>query len=285
MSVTLHEPVERIVGARPARIQPLHGGMIGEVYRIDFEDRASLVAKVASPPFAKLDIEAYMLRVLREYSELPVPEVIHDEPTLLLMTYIDGTSQINAAVQRHAAEILAALHRVQGESFGLERDTLIGSLSQPNPQTVSWVEFFREYRLLHMARGAVADGRMNPAMFQRIERLADALDDLLEEPAHPSLIHGDVWTTNVLAKGDRVTGFVDPALYYADAEIELAYTTLFGTFGTPFFEHYQTLRPIRPGFFETRRHIYNLYPLLVHVRIFGGGYVNSVSEVLRRFGF
>jgi fructosamine-3-kinase len=88
-----------------------------------------------------------------------------------------------------------------------------------------------------------------------------------------------------LVDNDRVTGFLDPAIYYADAEIELAFSTLFGTFGDPFFARYEALRPLEPGFMDTRRDIYNLYPLLVHVRLFGGSYVRSVDGILRRFGF
>jgi len=79
-------------------------------------------------------------------------------------------------------------------------------------------------------------------------------------------------------------GFVDPAIYYADAEVELAFATLFSTFTDPFFRRYAELRPIRPGFREARRDIYNLYPLLVHVRLFGGDYVRSVDRTLARFG-
>ncbi|HFE66189.1 MAG TPA: fructosamine kinase, partial [Chloroflexi bacterium] len=119
----------------------------------------------------------------------------------------------------------------------------------------------------------------------RMERFCGHLDEWLAEPARPSLIHGDVWTTNVLAAGDRITGFVDPAIYFADPEIELAFTTLFGTFGQPFFRRYEEIRPLPPGFFDTRRDIYNLYPLLVHARLFGGGYGSSVESTLRRFGF
>jgi fructosamine-3-kinase len=107
----------------------------------------------------------------------------------------------------------------------------------------------------------------------------------LVEPERPSLIHGDVWTTNVLAEGEQITAFLDPAIYFAHAEIELAFTTLFGTFGPAFYERYHQIRPIGPGFFETRRDLYNLYPLLVHVRLFGGSYVNSVHQILARFGY
>jgi fructosamine-3-kinase len=125
---------------------------------------------------------------------------------------------------------------------------------------------------------------MDRDTLRRIDRFSEGLDRLIEEPDHPSLLHGDVWTTNVLAEGDRITGFFDPAVYYGHPEIELAFITLFSTFGEAFFRRYDELRGIRPGFFEVRRGIYNLYPLLVHVRLFGGGYLSGVERVLDRHG-
>jgi len=122
-------------------------------------------------------------------------------------------------------------------------------------------------------------------MVQRIEKLATKLGDLLEEPNEPSLLHGDIWSGNVLAGDHHITGFIDPAIYFGHPEIELAFISLFNTFGPRFFNHYNELRPVTPGFFETRRDIYNLFPLLVHVRLFGGGYVSSVDENLTRLGF
>jgi len=106
----------------------------------------------------------------------------------------------------------------------------------------------------------------------------------IPEPARPSLIHGDIWAGNVLSVNDHISGFIYPAIYYADPEIGLAFTTLFSTFGDAFFSRYHELRPIRPGFFEERCDIYNLYPLLVHVRLFGGSYVASVDRMLSKFG-
>lgn len=88
----------------------------------------------------------------------------------------------------------------------------------------------------------------------------------------------------MLASGNRITGFLDPALYYGHPEIELAFTTLFNTFGEAFFNRYQELTPIPPGFFELRRDLYNLYPLLAHVNIFGGGYIAPIEETLKRIG-
>lgn len=115
-----------------------------------------------------------------------------------------------------------------------------------------------------------------------IERLAARLPDLIGEPAPPALVHGDLWGGNLLVRDGRVAAFIDPALHHADPEVELAFTTLFGTFGEPFFRRYGEIRPIRPGFFELRRDLYNLYPLLVHVRLFGGSYVGAVGRTVTR---
>ena len=127
-------------------------------------------------------------------------------------------------------------------------------------------------------------GRLPAAPFRSLEAFCARLDEFIPEPDRPSLLHGDVWGGNVLAGKGRIAGFIDPAIYYGDAEIELAFSTLFGTFGEAFFGRYGAHRPIRRGFFETRRDIYNLYPLLVHTRLFGGHYAASVERTLRRFG-
>ena len=285
--MTLQHDIETAVSPASSVVDvtPLSGGCIGQVYRVRLADGRQLVAKVDDGPTPRLDIEGYMLRYLAQQSELPVPAVWHSTPQLLLMDYLPGESHFSAPAQRHAAELLASLHTISAPHYGLERDTLIGSLAQPNPPTAQWLPFFREQRLLYMGQVAVANGRLPHTLWQRIQRFADKLDRWLVEPDHPSLLHGDVWTTNVLAQAGQITAFLDPAIYYGHPEIELAFTTLFGTFGQPFFDHYQTLRPIAPGFFEERRDIYNLYPLLVHVRLFGGGYVSSVERTLSRFGY
>ena len=135
-----------------------------------------------------------------------------------------------------------------------------------------------------MGYRGVTSGRLPKTVMARLERLANRLGDWIEEPVRPSLVHGDMWGGNVLCRKGEITGFVDPAIYFADAEIELAFTTLFGTFGDNFFERYQEHRPLKPGFFEARCDLYNLFPLLVHVRLFGGSYVHSVANTLRRFG-
>ncbi|MCA9872369.1 MAG: fructosamine kinase family protein [Anaerolineales bacterium] len=279
------ERIEAALGLAVTDVSPLSGGCIGQVYRLRLADGRQIVAKVDERPESWLGREGKMLTYLAAHSDLPVPTVLHQEQGLLLMEYLPGESHFTARAQEHAAELLAALHQVTAAAYGLEMPTLIGGLHQPNPWTDSWLAFFREQRLLFMGQEGVRSGRLPTAVFRRLADLCEHLDNWLEEPERPSLIHGDVWTTNVLAVGDRITGFVDPAIYYADPEIELAFTTLFGTFGRPFFARYGEIRPLKPGFFEERRDLYNLYPLLVHVRLFGGSYVHSVDLTLQQFGF
>lgn len=283
--MNLREEIETAVSRQIRDIAPLSGGCIGQVYRVRLEDGADVVVKFAEGSKPKLGTEGMMLQYLGEHSNLPVPEVLHKEPHLLIMEYLPGESRFSTRAQAHAAELLADLHSVSVPLYGFEEMTLIGGLDQPNPWKKSWLTFFKEDRLFYMATEAAAIGRLPVSLLSRLESFCGHLDEWLYEPERPSLLHGDVWTTNVLAVGDRISGFVDPAIYYGHPEIELAFTTLFGTFDEPFFKRYQELRPLPPGFFETRRDIYNLYPLLVHVHLFGGGYVHSIDKTLHRFGF
>ncbi|CAA9400383.1 MAG: Ribulosamine/erythrulosamine 3-kinase potentially involved in protein deglycation [uncultured Rubrobacteraceae bacterium] len=278
------EGVGLYLGERLRSVRPLGGGCIGEVYRAETSDGTPLVAKVDRGGESHLEREAYMLRYLREKTDLPVPEVFHGSETLLLMEFVEGTSRFPEEVEHHAAGLLAALHGITADGYGHERDTLIGSLDQPNPWTENWVEFFRDQRLRYIARVAHDAGRLPGEDLDRVERLAERLEDLIEEPNPPALVHGDVWSANVLAKDGRVSAFLDPAIYHADPEIELAFISLFNSFGDAFMRRYAEIRPIRAGFFETRRDLYNLYPLLVHTYYFGGGYLGSVQSALGRFG-
>ena len=280
--------IRRATGSAAVHTRPLGGGCVGEVFRVELENGKIIVAKTGEAG-GGLAVEGRMLRYLSEMSALPVPDVIHapgldDNDRLLLMTYIPAGGGLDARAQAHAAELLAALHGVGAEKFGLDFDSLIGGLRQPNDWDKSWRDFFRDQRLLYMGRAAMDAGRLPGRLFGRLEALAGRLDKWLDGNEKPSLLHGDMWTGNVLCNEGRIAGFVDPAIYYGNAEIELAFSTLFATFGDPFFRRYHELRPIRPGFFEERRDLYNLYPLLVHVRLFGGSYVGSVDRSLNQFG-
>lgn len=281
----LFHEVRAATGREVTDIEPLGGGCVSSVYRLIFHEGPLLIAKVDEEGSAGLPVEAHMLRYLAEHTSLPVPDVVYVNERLLLMSFVPGESQFSVAAERHAAELLAALHELTSPTYGFECDTLIGGLRQPNPAATSWLSFFRDHRLLYMAGEALREGRLPRGGAARIDALCARLDEFLDEPERPSLIHGDVWTTNVLADRGRITDFIDPAIYYGHNEIELAFTTLFGTFGRAFYDRYHEIRPIAPGFFEQRRDIYNLYPLLVHVRLFGGSYVSSVTGILDGLGF
>jgi len=281
--MSLSAVIAQRLGQEVRRLSPLSGGCIDDVFRAELATGESVVVK-SGDAGSGLDLEGYMLGYLREHSALPVPEVLFADETLLIMTHLPAGGGLNASAETHAADLVAALHDVTAGQFGLERDTVIGGLHQPNPPSQSWVSFFRDHRLLFMAREGVAARRLPGRVMHRIDQFTARLDGWIGEPPRPSLIHGDMWTGNVLAYGGRISGFIDPAIYYADPEIELAFTTMFGTFGDPFFGRYRELRPMKPGFFEERRDIYNLYPLLVHVRLFGGHYVSGVERTLSKFG-
>lgn len=283
MPAGLDARIEAALGQAPLSTRPLSGGCVGEVYRVRMPDGGDVVAKLGRAG-SELALEGWMLTYLRENSGLPVPRVLHESDELLVMEHVPTEGGIDRNAQAHAADLLAALHGVTAPEFGLERDTLIGGLHQPNPKSAKWLPFFRDHRLLNMGRQSLDAGRMPKSLMTRLESFSARLGEFLEEPAAPSLIHGDMWTGNVLCARGRIAGFVDPAIYYADPEIELAFSTLFGTFGGPFFSRYEEHRPLKPGFNEARRDIYNLYPLLVHVRLFGGSYVGSVAATLSRFG-
>jgi len=284
---TLKERLKATLGSPVVEMAPLPVGFQLVGRKVTLADGRHLAIKAREGgAHAGLEIEAYMLGELARLSELPVPEVHFADADLLVMDFIaaDG-APITPKVERHAAELLARLHAVPRPAFGYARDTLIGPLPQPNPQSPRWIPFFREHRLLHMARAAHQDGQLPLALLTRLERLGARLEDYLCEPAFPSLLHGDVWTGNVLVRGSRVAGFIDPAISCGHPEIELAFTTMFGTFGRAFFDAYEALRPLEPGFHATRLRLYNLYPTLVHVRLFGAGYLAGLERTLATLGF
>ena len=276
------DAIEAALGKRPLDLRPMAGGCIAEVYKVELPGGEVCVAKWAAA--GGLAIEGEMLRFLAEHSELPVPAVLHSGDSLLVMSFVETSGGLNTAAETHAAELLAALHAITAEAFGFERDTVIGPLPQPNPWTESWRDFFRDQRLLAMGARARESGHLPAAIHRKLEAFCGKLDAYIEEPPAPSLIHGDMWGGNVLRRDGRIAAFVDPAIYYADPEIELAFSTLFGSFGEAFFRRYNEIRPLAPGFFEIRRDIYNLYPLLVHTTLFGGHYAAAVERTLTRHG-
>ena len=284
MTNHINETIKNLTGLSVQQKSALGGGCVSDVYKVSLTTGETVVAKVGDTG-SGLELEGMMLEYLAQHSELPVPDVLYADDTLLLMTWVPSAGALDRPAQIHAADLVASLHQISDNYFGFSCDTVIGGLVQTNPQCESWLDFFAQHRLLEMARQGLDAGRLPTSLMRRLEIFSSNLDKWLKEPDQPSLIHGDMWGGNVLADAGRISGFVDPAIYFADAEIELAFTTLFSTFGDTFFSRYREHREIQPGFFEERRDLYNLYPLLVHVRLFGGSYVGSVDSTLKKFGF
>ena len=274
--------VEKRTGLRPRGHQPLSGGCIAALYRLSMPGGDGLVIKMAEA--GAMALEARMLIYLAQESELPVPEVIAWDDGKLLMTFIETSGHLGASSEQDAADKLAALHAITADAYGFDYDTVIGGIPQPNGWMEDWLSFFRERRLLYMADLCLDKGLLDAAERKRFDVLAGKLGDIIGDASAPGLIHGDMWGGNVLARDGAVAGFVDPAIYYADPEIELAFSTLFNTFGDAFFARYAEHRPIRARFFEERRDLYNLWHLMNHVWLFGRGYWSGVTATLAKFG-
>lgn len=273
--------IEAALGTDVASLSELDGGMIGRVHRVDLADGRTVVAKTGDTPLA---VEARMLRYLATNSDLPVPEVYHATDDLLCIEFVPGESRITPAVERDAAEHLAALHGVTADAFGFPFDTLTGPVRQPNSRSAEWIPFYREHRLEHVV-DLLGDALPESAA-TRLDALISDLDSLLDEPDAPTLVHGDVWRTNLLTDGERVVAFLDPACYFAHPEIELAYVDWTDTFGGAFFERYRRERGVAlDGFFERRRYVYRLYSLLVHLHLFGDRYLAPLDDALSAAGY
>lgn len=277
------EALAQALGLHVTGSRTLGGGTFGEVRRVELDDGTVVVAKYSGLPKARFDLEAGMLLHLRSTGVVPVPEVYAADRHLLVMEFMPGYPMGPSAEPR-AGALLAALHDVTDDQIGFPSDTLNGSLVLANPPGQRWIPFFRDHRLRFAAGAATANGSLPAALRQRIEELASRLDDLLTEPAQPSLLHGDLWAGNILAEGERITAFIDPSLCYGHPELDLAHAATFGGFGPPFFDSYEAHRPIAREFWTLRRHVYALYPVLIQVYYLGDRYLPLLDSTLGMTG-
>jgi fructosamine-3-kinase len=275
---TLETRVSRILGDRVVRSRTLAGGMMGDVVRMTFESGPPLVVKSAGAD-AHLRVEADMLRHLRGVDVVPVPEVIHAEEDLLIMEYVEG-DHLRPEAEAHCGSLLAKLHDVTGEAHGFGGVTLNGRVILESPWTSSWVEFFATHRLQFSLKLADAHRPLPPELRYDVYAVLDRIPELLREPERPSLLHGDLWAANVLSQGETVTVFLDPSVCYGDPEFELAYVDAWHSFGEGFWSAYTASHPIDEGFRRVRRHVYALYPLLMHVYYFGDRFIPRLAETL-----
>ncbi|WP_129139067.1 fructosamine kinase family protein [Modicisalibacter coralii] len=249
----------------------LAGGDIAEVSRLETRQGA-VVAKRDDP--RTLAAEADGLRALREAgSALIVPEVIALDDDLLVMEALDAGGRRDGA---RLGEGLRELHGVVGETHGWPRDNRCGPTPQRNTPCADGRVFQREQRLLALGRACLERGSLERTTFAALERIARGLEAWLPD-APPRLVHGDLWSGNVLYT-PRGPAIIDPAVYYHYPEVDLAMLTLFGHPGEAFFEAYWDGGA--PDDWPRRERLFQLYPLLNHLLLFGGGYRGAVERTI-----
>ncbi|TVQ71341.1 MAG: ketosamine-3-kinase [Balneolaceae bacterium] len=270
---------------------PVGGGCINDTIQVSLQDGSRYFVKQNKISLRDMfEKEATGLQLLAdatgETGEIRIPEVTgltedHESgQAFLILSFVDEGRR-SGDFDRRFGSALAVLHRHTTRQYGLDHDNYIGSLPQKNDRRETWNSFFMECRLEPQFAMAREQGFFNGTARQSLERLGKNLPELLpEEP--PSLLHGDLWGGNYLCDNENRPVLIDPAVYYGHREAELAFTTLFGGFGREFYSGYEESWPLQPGFAE-RRDIYNLYPLLVHVNLFGGMYVSQTESILRRY--
>ena len=285
------------------------GGDINEACVLTLDDGSFVFMKsnaVSSLP--NFRAEAAGLNEIRRMGAIGVPEVLGagtDEGiSFLLMEYIIGGRRVRSFWETFAAE-LAAMHSAEvsgtGEYGGSEKrgtgehetsesyrtgeygffeDNWIGSRRQSNTPHSKWIPFFRDCRLVPQfdaaARYFSAEDR------KRIEYLLSHLDRFLAEPERPSLVHGDLWSGNMITGNDGKGWLIDPAVYYGHPEIDIAMTELFGGFPPAFYEAYKETGMMQPGY-EDRKELYDLYQLLNHLNMFGSGYLPGVKRIVKKY--
>lgn len=280
-------------GVKVTGADPVSGGDINRAYRLRMTDGTSLFMKANDRQNESFfTAEAAGLEAIARTGAVGTPKVFcsgTDEArggySFLLMEYIQAAGRAKHYWETFARE-LAAMHRAPadglaaGGKYGFGQDNYIGKRVQRNTANDSWTYFFRDCRLEPQFRHATH--YFSAADLKRIDRLLTHLDEFLVEPAHPSLLHGDLWSGNVIMGNDGKAWMIDPAVYVGHAEADLAMTELFGGFPPAFYEAYREEGVIQAGY-EQRRDLYNLYQLLNHLNMFGQSYYPSVRRIVEKY--
>lgn len=270
---------------------PVRGGDICDAGMVTSSDGTKFFVKTHRDVHVGFDMfaaEAEGLAWLGEPGVLRVPKVLavsdrerSTVPFLVLEWIAPGSParDYDEALGRG----LARLHQSGPVRFGWPRTNFIGPLPQRNELADDWATFFRTCRLEPQVRCAVDSGALSSSVVCRFEQLYACLPELLGPSEVPARLHGDLWSGNAHVDGCGAPCLIDPAVYGGHREVDLAMMRLFGGFSERVFDAYQDFAALSPGHAE-RVPLYQLYPLLVHVNLFGGSYVSSVNRVLTRYG-
>ncbi len=275
------EQISRTTGDQfsPAAPNTVAGGCINQAFHLCGGDRSYFVKLNQSSRLPMFKAEAAGLTEIAHSKTIRVPDPIchgsHEENSFLVLEHIQmsGTGDMEQAGRQ-----LAVMHRKIGGGFGWDRDNTIGSTHQPNDLSSDWVEFWQQRRLgyqLKLAAELGHGGRLQKSG----DRLLALLPQLIDHQPLPSLLHGDLWSGNIAFDSERQPVIFDPALYYGDRETDLAMTELFGGFSKNFYAAYNEEWPLDPGY-TSHRTLYNLYHILNHLNIFGGGYAGQAQGMI-----
>lgn len=260
----LEERILALTGDRVSALRPLSGGDLSDVTLVHLQSGARLVAKTGP----MVDREARMLAAIAD-AGAPAPRVIATDSDLLLLEALDEAHP-GAGSWAATGEALATLHAATGDNYGWTEDYTFGPVAIPNAAQTDWLDFWAANRLL--CHAPHLPGGLAP----RIADLCEKLPAILPRTPRPALLHGDLWSGNLLFGPAPRVWFIDPACYYGDPEVDLAMLHLFGQPGTGFAKAYG---PLTDGW-EERRAVYTLWPALVHLRLFGSGYRALVDRLL-----
>ena len=248
-----------------ARLERLSGGDLSEVLLVRRLDGRLSVAKGG----AAVATEAAMLRTIAG-AGLPTPAVEGELDGILLLEHVANDAVFSERAWGAIGKALRALHSRTGQSYGWPVDYQLGTVALENRERSDWPGFWGEQRLIPTA--AILDRPWR----ERVGALVPKLADLLPATPAASLLHGDLWTGNILVKSGTLAALIDPACYHGHSEVDLAMLTLFDTPGEAFWEAYGSLEPE----WEERRSAYQLFPALVHLRLFGATYAGMVDRLL-----
>ena len=273
-------------GATIVSSDPVGGGCIHQAWRLRLSDGQQLFAKSGARDALDLfEVEAEALEALHLHADAellvvprPLALLTSQNGAVLLLPWLD----LGGGDQTSLGRGLAFLHQhsaeCSSEGFGWGRDGYIGAGPQPGGWRPNWGTCFVELRLRPQLDLAVGRGLISAGTDQLMQRLEDVLNGL---EVNPSLVHGDLWGGNAGVLTDGRATIYDPASWWADPEVDLAMTCLFGGFSEAFRRGYQSVSPMKPGA-EDRVEIYNLYHLLNHANLFGGSYCNQSEASLKR---
>ncbi len=281
------------------RTDRVTGGDINKAYAVTLNTGDTIFMKAnEKEKAASFVAEASGIFAIAQTGAIRVPKILcvgTDDGqevgySFLLMEFVKSAEPKADYWERFAQE-LAALHQADASAFcerddgqkgrfGFFEDNFIGARPQDNSPSESWIDFFRDKRLLPQFKAA--DSYLTSADRENATKLLDHLDDFLIEPKAPSLLHGDLWSGNAMADPDGKAMLIDPAAYVGACEADLAMTELFGGFPPKFYQAYRAANPLENGY-EKRRDLYNLYQLLNHLNLFGQSYLNAVRSVVQEY--